>query len=247
MKKINFNKKNILKVYREGMESTIYYYKSNSEIVFLKLFKNQIDFRDYKIERTNDVFDNKRKKIELIYESDYLKDEVEPLELVFDNEKFIGYTIKIDYLKTADDITSRKNKISILKQLKEKIELFNENGIYIGDINPKNILVSNDGKIKLCDLDNFKIDNYDFDLLSLFQQTYRKYISDDRNIDNYCFNMFTISYLERIYTPYVLYNIRKDGLEYPLNSKKNKEILKKLINLDETYKKEYLIDNLRKI
>ncbi len=245
MNKINFDENNVIKVFKEGMESVIYYYKVNNNIVLLKRFKTKLDFRGYSVDVPKSTFENKRKKVELICDSGYLVDEVRPLDLVFDNDEFIGYTIVLDSIKTANEINSRRKKIYILRQLKGKIEKYNECGIYIGDISPKNILVQDDGTIKLCDLDNFKIDNLDFDLLSIFQKTYRKNVSNDDNIDNYCFNMFTVAYLQNIYSPYVLYNLRVNGLKYPINSKENKCIVESLINLDDSYQKKYLIDNLR--
>lgn len=245
MDKINFNENNIIEVFNEGMESVLYYYRVNNDIILLKKFKTKLDFKEYIVDVPKSTLDNKRKKIELINERDYLVDEVKPLNLVYDKDEFIGYTISIDSIKTANEINSKRKKIYILKQLKDKIEKYNECGIYIGDISANNILVQSDGTIKLCDLDNFKIDDLDFDLLSTFQRIYRKKVNNDNNIDNYCFNMFTVAYLQNIYTPYVLYNLRNNGLKYPLNSKENKRIIDSLINLDNNYQKKYLIDNLR--
>lgn len=246
MKKIIYNEKNIIKLYTEGMESSIYYYRRNSNTVFLKKLKNEIIYTDKIITLDDKTFENKRRKIELISEIEYFDNEVEVLELVYDeNDKFIGYTMTIDSLKTADTITRRKDRIEILKLIREKMELFNENDIYIGDFNPKNIILTDNG-IKFCDLDNFKIDELDFDLKTLFQNIYLENCNNIENIDNYSFNLFSICYIGRIFEPYIWEYLDYQGLPRKLNTKENRIILSSLLKINDNYEKKYLIDNMRK-
>lgn len=246
MNKIKFDKNNIIQVYTEGMESIIYYYRYGTKTIFLKYFKRELDFRDHKEIINNEIIDNKRKKIELISEIPEFYNEIEILDLVYDEfDNFIGYTMKIDELITADQISNKKMKIEILKQLREKVEMFNEAGIYIGDFNSKNIIVTNNG-IKLCDLDNFRIDELDFDLKSYSQQLYLKRCKNIDNIDNYSFNLFTISYLGNIFLPYVLNYIRMNGLPRKLDTRQNRIIINELLSINDNYQKQYLIDNLKK-
>lgn len=246
MKKIKFDKNNIIKVYTEGMESIIYYYRYKTKIVFLKHFKRELDFGDHKEIVSDEILNNKKRKIELIPEIDEFNNEIEILDLVYDERNnFIGYTMKIDELKTADKISNKKIKIEILKQLREKVEMFNENDIYIGDFNPKNIIITSNG-IKLCDLDNIRIDELDFDLKSCSQQLYLKKCKNINNIDNYSFNLFTVSYIGNIFLPYILEYIKANGLPRKLNTKQNRIITNELLNINDNYQKQYLIDNLRK-
>ena len=247
MNKIIYNKNNIIKEYTEGIESHIYYYNNNGNIVFFKCFKNEIQIdKDETILITDDVLENKRKKIEIIKDSSCFSDEVDILDLVYDKDgRFIGYTMKIDSLTTAKDISKRKVKIDILKQLKDKVLKFNENNIYIGDFNHNNILICGD-RIKLCDLDNFRIGNLDFDTKSLSQNTYLKKGGKIDNIDNYCYNLFTICYLGNIFNPYVWQYIRMNGLPRILDTKENRKYIDEMLRCKNKEKK-YLIDNTRKI
>lgn len=247
MNKIKFDKSNIVRVYTTGMESIIYYYRYGSKTVFLKYFKKELVFGNYKISIDDEVLNNKRRKVELIPEIEEFNDEVEILDLVYDEyDNFIGYTMKIDELKTSNKISNLKAKLEILKQLREKVEMFNNNDIYIGDFNPKNIIITNDG-IKLCDLDNFRIDELDFDLKSNSQQWYLKKCKNICNIDNYSFNLFTISYIGNICTPDVIRYVKTNGLPRKLNTKQNQIIMEELININDNYQKKYLIDNMKKV
>lgn len=247
MKKIIFNEKNIIKKYKEGMESTIYFYRDQNEIIFLKLFKREIKYGDYIVPVSDKILLNKKLKIELIPEFSEFSDEIQILKLVYDEkDNFIGYTMKIDEFKTAKDISRRNLKIDVLKQLRKKMEMFNENDIYIGDFNPSNIIITNEG-IKICDLDNFRIGDLDFDLKSLFQNMYLQKCKNIENIDNYSFNLFTISYIGNMYEPYVLWNIRQNGLPRKLNTRQNRVIVEQLIDINDNYQKQYLIDNMRKV
>lgn len=243
MNKIELNKNNIIGKYDEGAESIIYYYKYGNYIVLLKYLKTEIYFNGSRKSISSNIIENKRKKIDIIANSDIFKDEIQILDLVYENGIFIGYTMKISNLKCADINLPLKEKINILRLLRDKVEMLNKNDIYIGDFKRENILVGK-GYIKLCDLDNIKINGYDFDLKSSFEIEFEKSCSNMKNSDNYCFNMFTISYIGNIYAPYVKYYIKYEGLPKKLDNKKNRKILNSLISVNDDYKKQYLIDNI---
>lgn len=244
MNKIIFDENKILRRYSGGVESDIYYYKVNNKVVFLKLFKKEIHFhKDIKV-MDKEILENKRKKLEIISESPLFSNEVTIYDLAYDEyDNFIGYTMKIDSLKTAYDVDKTKKKIEILKLVRDKLEIFNKNGIYIGDFNPRNIIISDN--IKLCDLDNFKINDLDFDILNSFQLVHSKENLDKNSIDNFSFNMQTVSYIGNIYIPYTIHYIEDKGLPRKLNTKKNKDLSYKLLN-GNNCNSEYFIDNLRK-
>lgn len=240
MKRIELNRNNIIKKIDEGMESIIYIYKDGSNICCIKLLKKYIELPTQKIEISEGTFENKRKKIEIINNDPLFSDEVRPISLVYENGMFLGYTMELENYKTADIFDSRKKKIEILKKYKEKIEKFNEHGIYIGDISENNIFVTENG-IKLCDLDNIRIGNLDFDIKNCFQKEYLREYEGIENIDKYTFNLFTIGYLSKIVSVFVDSYLKEGKLPKPINSKRNLELIK-----DKNYTKDYFIDNLKK-
>ena len=246
MKKIEFDERNIIGIFNEGIESIIYLYKLGNDIVLFKRIKNQIQLKT-KIKIVDDsVFKNKEKKVELIQTMPCFKDEVQILGSMYDKNRFIGYVMPLDnsFLKTVNGYLRKKYKIMILKQLREKIEKLNSNGVYICDINERNILLSNDYIIKLCDLDNMKIGEYDKDIESILVQNFNEKCDKKDYIDSYCFNLFTVCLLDRIDPPGIIYYIENDNLPKILRNKENWEILQSMKFLDNNYQKKYLIDNL---
>ena len=268
MEKIIFNKENLIKGFNYGIESELYLYNDNGEIVVLKKFKDKYDLRskvqkardeiDLKSGRkkesdlkgvipfTDEIRENKIKKLEIIHDNDLFKDEVQVKKLVYDeNGTFIGYTMKYEELKSADMNTRKKYKIMQLKKLKERVIEFNKNGIYYGDFNERNLLCTKD-ICKLCDLDNIKIGDLDFDLKSISQLDYEKKWTNLEYLDNYCFNIFTISYLYKIHLPYTEFFISQNGLPFRMRTEKNVEIAKKMLSLKQDYNEtEFLIDHMR--
>ena len=105
-------------------------YKDGSNICCIKLLKKYIELPTQKIEIPEETFENKRKKIEIINNDPLFSDEVRPISLVYENGMFLGYTMELENYKTAEVFDSRKKKIEILRKYKEKIEKFNEHGIY---------------------------------------------------------------------------------------------------------------------
>lgn len=240
MKIIELNRNNIIKKIDEGMESIIYIYKDGSDRCCLKLLKKYIELPTQKIEIPKGTFENKRKKIEIINDDSLFSDEVRPISLVYENGIFSGYTMELEDYKTADIFDSRKKKIEILRKYKEKIEKFNEHGIYIGDISENNIFVTENG-IKLCDLDNIRIGNLDFDIKNYFQREYLRNYEGIENIDKYTFNLFTIGYLSKTVSVFVDSYLKDEKLPRPINSKRNYELIK-----EKNYTEDYFIDNLKK-
>ena len=202
--------------------------------------KIYIELPTQKIEIPEETFENKRKKIEIINNDPLFSDEVRPISLVYENGMFLGYTMELENYKTAEVFDSRKKKIEILRKYKEKIEKFNKHGIYIGDISENNIFITENG-IKLCDLDNIRIGNLDFDIKNCFQKEYLREYEGIENIDKYTFNLFTIGYLSKIVSVFVDSYLKEGKLPKPINSKRNLELIK-----DKNYTEDYFIDNLKK-
>ncbi|MBQ9023769.1 MAG: hypothetical protein IJ105_00950 [Bacilli bacterium] len=239
-----------------GVESVIFYYKKYKDIL-LKYFRDEKinreqylrDLADYEIPRKTLIFpknrlENKEKKIETIKNRKSLKDEVEIISPAYYENEFKGYLMKKENLKYLNVLENKKKKIKYLKLIREKIELLNNDGIFIGDFNENNFLTNKDITIlKLCDLDNLRIDNYNFDTEHIFVKKYEKTNAKKEYIDSYCFNMFTIAYLNKINLGYFVLNNQK--LPRILGTKENEEILESMKNLDSSYQYKFLIDNIK--
>ena len=96
----------------------------------------------------------------------------------------------------------------------------------------------------MCDLDNLKIDNLDFDTKHRLVQEYEKSNANPEYIDSYCFNLFTIAYLNKIFIGKHFFE-KEEKLPKELRTKENRDIYESMYYLDSTYQKKYLIDNLR--
>ena len=122
MKYIEIDKSKIKKLYSDGVESNIYLYDLDGQTVLLKLLKDKSSLK------------NKEKKVNIIIDSDILKDEVNILASASINGQFVGYFMPLDleYTRTVSDFDKKRVKISALKQLRDKMERFNKNGISKG-------------------------------------------------------------------------------------------------------------------
>ena len=248
-----------------GAESVIYLYGDNKEVL-LKYFRDE---KENKAQEKRDKLDGeiprktliipeedlktKEKKVHLIPNKKSLKDEVQVLDAIYKGNDFKGYTMKREHLKYMNTLpesfkehfTIRKRKIAYLKLIKDKIEKLNSDGIFIGDFNEKNFLTDeNITTVKLCDLDNLKIDDLNWDTEHKFVQTYKKSSANMDYVDSYAFNLFTIAFLNKIDLGWFnLYDVK--SLPKELSTNENYDILESLKDLDSSYQPKYLIDNLR--
>lgn len=248
-----------------GAESVIYLYGDNKEVL-LKYFRDEDenkaqvkrDMIDGEIPRKTLIISKedlkiKEKKVHIIPNKKSLEDEVQVLDAIYNGKDFKGYTMKREHLKYMDVLpgslkehfTIRKRKIAYLKLIRDKIEKLNADGIFIGDFNEKNFLTDKDVSIvKLCDLDNLKINDLSWDTEHKFVQTYKKSDANIDYVDSYAFNLFTLAFLNKIDLGWFnLYDVK--SLPKELNTKENEEILESLKNLNSSYQPKYLIDNLR--
>ena len=250
MKKATIDEKRIVRYICEGKEADIFLYKEDSDLRILKKFKKEIvnDFGT-NIPITDKMLDDKRKKIEIISEMPELCKEIEPQSFIYSDEgKFIGYTMKIGKFNTLEKhfgTNDNKTKLELLKQLREKVQKLNEQGIYIGDFNPSNFGVTKDG-IMLYDLDYLYVNGIDFSFDCYGVHNYKSKRKDIENIDDYCFNYFTLSFLMNVVLNNVDYNVQNNGLPFKLRTKENKELYKKLSSLEDGFQKKYFIDSQKK-
>ena len=250
MKKIIFNKDNIIRKYDEGKEAFIFFYKTDDGIVALKYFKRIIEntFGENTIV-TDEIIKNKENKIKLIPEIEELNKDVKIYDLVYDKEgNFVGYTMEVDLYNSLNIYRSSHNnekKIELLKKLRERIEQLNEKGIYIGDFNPSNFGIKENG-IKLFDLDNYRIGEYDFDFKDTFVNKFEKKSSKKEKIDNYCFNYLTLYYLMNIVSLNVSSEVDKKGLPKIIRTDENKKLYENLKNINDDYEPIYFIDSQKR-
>ena len=235
MNRIDLKESDLPKNYRtfEGYESKLYKFDDDK---LLKIFKKVRNFSDK----------NKINKLLLI--SELSIDENIFNDLVYVNDEFIGYTMKDlrkDGFKTTSYASHFKNKkVDITKMVWEKILELHELGITYGDIRENNVLY--DGKkIILCDMDNVKIDKYNFDVTNKFHEHYLSKMHYDYTlIDNYIFNVYFVAYYQGTYMPYVYQHLECNDLEKRLKNDECKQIAYDMTHLNKDYNGELFIDHL---
>ena len=151
-----------------------------------------------------------------------------------------------NYIKPINIGLDLNTKINLLRILREKIEILNSYNIFILDFNGGNFLMNNNANnIKLCDLDNFQIGNMKADLISDVAQDYLNSENNDMYVDNYCFNLYTLSLISGIIMPYIFDYIHSGKIPKCLDTKENREFIKTLRLYSNKYQKGYLIDNIK--
>lgn len=248
MKKRQIDKKYIIGIYGQGSESTVYTYIDNNKKVALKVFKKEFVTPTKKESIPYEVFKNKERKLLLLSQSEYLEDDEKPIDLFYDGDTFIGYTMPEDRLDSFEDYytSSKKNKLELLNLLRDRKEILNKNGIYLGDFNAENFGVRKNGTIKLKDIDNFSIQGLPFDRPTNLVKEYMKKCNNIKNIDNYSFNYFSLGFFMAI-EPRVLEKILKEkGLPKKFDTEENRKLLEDLENINDDYEPRYFIDSQKK-
>ena len=217
-----------------GYESKVYLYDYNS---LIKIFK------------TDDinVLNNKLQKLKLL--RSLSTNDVLPTDLVYIDGIFKGY--KSVYRQDFNPIDclkqNKKTKYYVLKRVLEKMKYYHSLGIILGDLHEENILFNkNDNEVILCDLDNFWINNLDFDTKNNYQIRYLQNHNSMQYMDEYIFNLLTISYIQKIAYPYVLSYLRRNGLKGILNSKENQQILEQMYKSTDNYNGDLFLNHLKK-
>lgn len=237
MKNFKIEPRNILETFRIEEESNTYIYNLNGKKVLLKLFTTD----------NEEKLESKRKKIEIMSENKAINDEMGNIGNAIFDGKIVGYFMPIDmeYVRPISEYDRRKDKIVVLKRLKEKVEKLNENGVFIGDFDKNDILINySKDNILLFNLDKCKIDGMDFDKKSENIDRFNEKCKNQGNIDSYTLNLFTIELLERIYKPYVVNYLISNELPKYLDTKVNRSIIREMNSLNDSYQKRYLIDDI---
>lgn len=236
MKKIFLSNKDIkeLEVIGMGAEGVIYKYNFEGDTIAIKIFNP-------------DIFtSNKLEKIKLIHSKEIDKVITKPQCLVCVDGKINGYAMEYDQndqnLESLNELTVSE-KLEYLKTLRNIIELLHKHNIVVGDLKLSNILV-NEGTMKICDVDNFKVDDLDPDILNLYSKQYfRKYKKMDEGLDVFSFNILTILFLINDSRDELINYIMKGS--YTRNEEL-RNIFERLLN-DKEYTESYIIDDPGKL
>ncbi|MBR1376633.1 MAG: hypothetical protein IJ565_02350 [Bacilli bacterium] len=164
-----------------GKESKVYLYGNK----IIKIFQT----------KKKPILENKYNKLLLLNKIDL---KTRPLDLIYINDEFKGYSMfKLkDYKEFKPKEYTIRERIDILKLLYKKLEYMHKKGIVYGDIRSSNILINSKKDIALCDLDNVKINDYDFDILNRNQKRYLDLTGEkDIYMDDYVFNLYTVACL----------------------------------------------------
>jgi len=151
--------------YYPGNFAAVFKVKNNDRYHALRFFTKKNDDAINRYKHLHDFFQNI--KLPFILHFEYLKDAIN-VKSGKTNRKFP--ILKMDWvqgqelekiLKNAD-----KNKMKLIKtNFKEMIDSMEQNHIAHGDLHPKNILLGNDGNLKLVDYDCFYIPDFQGDYM----------------------------------------------------------------------------------
>lgn len=185
--------------------------------------------------------DNKFQKIVLLNKLQPEND-IYPIETISYDGCFIGYKMTSPKLDKNQEFS-----IKHLKQLKEKLVSFHNLGIVHGDIKKSNILITKNGNIALCDLDNMQVESRPIDYFNYYVLYF---FNDDRllgkNADIYLYNMLFLQQL--MYTDNSYDEIQDKILfgEVPnFDREEFKEEIEKMQYSFTNYAGKYLIDCIK--
>ncbi len=240
MEIINFDRNNIIceLANGRGAEGIAYLYNDDGHIVVFKKFYDKNDllevYRDrreftameelYNDDEDIDNTKNKELKLMILKHDEALQGDIKILKRVYSMGKFIGFTSEYEPYKPLSYISKKKEKLRTLSLVQDRYEELNKRGIYIGDFNQSNFCLDGD-RIKLYDIDNFKVGDLDFNVHSAAMMEYMNRCSDMRNIDYFCFNYFALSCLSTYQTDSILRGIAFDSPKFP-HYLKTKEVLR---------------------
>ena len=227
MKKKQYDENKIIKKLGDGIESDVYLYNEDGIKTVIKLFKDEVDK------------DNKELKLELLSKERLILQEMKFLNRIYKDNKFIGYTTIYEPTEPFLNYMNKNKsiKIDLLNQLQDKYQSLNEKEIFIGDFNLENFRVK-DGKLKLIDVDNFSIYGLDFDVKNPYMEDYFEKCSKIDNIDYYCFNYFTMSFIANILPVCLEAIIIQSGLPKEFNNEECKKIYQDLVTINDNYQRE---------
>lgn len=193
--KIRKDEINRLPQITEGGEGIIYEYHGD----VLKVYKSCVNTA------------SKEKKITMLIQKSLPKEVVKPMEAVYNSSgKFIGFTMKRVSGEELKALTNRKhlkaNGIStrdilkILVKVQEVVAAVHKAGVYIGDLNDKNILFDAQGNVFFIDCDSWSIGDEKCDVvMDLYRDPLMKSNEFSESTDMYALCILIWRILTRIH------------------------------------------------
>ena len=182
---IDYKKLKLDKKITKGRSSNIYLTKDNQ---ILKMFtSNSFTF-----------IKDREETLKVIKNSD-IEEIVKPKNLVYYDGVFIGYIM--DYIPDGESVSnlskslSFEEKIKTIKTIEDVMKKLHQKNIYVNDLNPDNIFITKDGKVKLIDCDSFIVKEQVIsgDIDEKFKDPYNKIVS--KNTDIYAFSITCLEIL----------------------------------------------------
>lgn len=238
LKSINISNEELERItkrkFSEGNESNTYIINVDGKNKIVKIFKKA------------ENLPNKIKKMVLL--KDRLKrcDFVIQPEVIIKNQgNPIGYIMpKVDGEKFNLLDYSKAECIQILKLLSTKLKRLHKMGIVVADFH-QNFIIDEYGEIKLIDIDNFAIDDLYVDVENIYLKEYRKHIQQfDERFDNYLLNLFTLSCLTRIYSPYLYSQFNSNSSKLYFRDEEINNIIFNTFNLNKQYNEDLIVDKI---
>lgn len=225
MKISNFDKNNIVLMNIDhGTEGTVHLYHEDDEMVALKIFHTGIGY---------DNNDNKELKLIILQNETVLKDDIKLLSRVYSMGQFIGFTSAYEPYRSISFFDKKSEKLKFLKLLLERVQELNSHRIYIGDFFRGNFAYENN-RVKLYDIDNYRIDDLDFNVTDAPMRHYMERCNDIKNIDYFCFNCFAFSLLSKVKTTTLLDGNYK-GVPHRLKTNEILDFFEELKYIDDNY------------
>lgn len=219
-----------------GAESNIH---KNSPTTIIKIWKDEVITKKEK--------NNKQKKLRKLHAKN-IKYIPTILSTYSIKKQCVGYEMSFDELDIPMVLSplTTSDKIIVLKQLKEILQYFSENGIIYPDLKNDNILINQKtSNITICDIDNSKVDNLPIELYPHYAlQFVQDYQKEDKMLHSYMHNLYTLSELTDAWQDEVVENIQ-NGMYQDFFQPQGKKILKQMKKITPQYQGGYLIDYIK--
>lgn len=175
----------------EGYEGKIYRIPGREDIL-LKVYREMTVPKHF-VEKTKAFHD--------CYDLDDII--TRPLNIITLNKIPIGYTMKDYGISLEETNLTFNEKLDVLEQCRQIIIRLHQKGIILGDIKLANFLYK-DGKVKICDICNAKIQQYEITVKNTITQYHEKirHVVDE-NTDIQVFNYMTYIFLKYSGLPFV--------------------------------------------
>lgn len=219
-----------------GAESNIY---QNSPNTIIKIWKDEVISdaqKENKKEKLIKMYERKLKHIPTIISTYSLDDVCIGYEMSYDEDDMPMLIAPLD----------KSGKLKVLREMKEILQYFADEGVIYPDIKNDNILINHrTGIATFCDMDNSKVDNLPIDVYPTYAELFtERYGQEDSTLHSYMLNLYTLTALNDVWQDEAIMGINQDDYQNMV-TEKGKVILKQMKKITPTYTGEYLIDYIK--